>query len=29
MVFVSKYLINLPSEKQLEEIVKEEQGKMQ
>ena len=28
-VFVSKYLINLPSEKQLEEIVKEEQGKMQ
>ncbi len=28
-VFVSKYLVNLPSEKQLEETIKEEQGKIQ
>ncbi|HEY0611664.1 MAG TPA: PDDEXK nuclease domain-containing protein [Chitinophaga sp.] len=28
-VFVSKYLINLPSEKQLKEIIEEEQGKIQ
>jgi len=28
-VFVSKYLINLPSEKQLKEIIEEEQGKVQ
>jgi hypothetical protein len=28
-VFVSKYLVNLPSERQLDEIIKEEQCKIQ
>ncbi len=28
-VFVSKYMINLPSEKELERIIEEEQQKMQ